>query len=155
MSVIALGLNHTTAPLDVRGRFAFPTDRLVPTLRAVRERFARACEVALVSTCTRTELYVGAHGASVPELSVSAPIAFVNPIAPPALTGCLGTCRKSTSRPCPPESLGCIRTWRSGTSESRAQRPTTSWTMTNPLASAYRVSPATLLMASLRMMCSR
>ena len=29
MSVVALGLNHTTAPLDVRGRFAFPGDQLV------------------------------------------------------------------------------------------------------------------------------
>jgi len=72
MSVIALGLNHTTAPLDVRGRFAFASDRLVPTLHAVRARFQRACEVALVSTCNRTELYVGAQGGSVPELSEQA-----------------------------------------------------------------------------------
>ena len=65
MSVIALGLNHTTAPLDVRGRFAFPGDTLVPTLRAFRHRVQRAAEVAIVSTCNRTELYVGsANGAS-------------------------------------------------------------------------------------------
>ncbi|MEP7297897.1 MAG: glutamyl-tRNA reductase [Burkholderiales bacterium] len=59
MSVIALGLNHTTAPLDVRGRFAFSGDALVPTLRAFRSRVQRAAEVAIVSTCNRTELYVG------------------------------------------------------------------------------------------------
>ncbi|MBC7994955.1 MAG: glutamyl-tRNA reductase [Rhizobacter sp.] len=59
MSVIALGLNHTTAPLDVRGRFAFPGEKLVPTLRAVSGRLKRATEVAIVSTCNRTELYVG------------------------------------------------------------------------------------------------
>lgn len=59
MTVIALGLNHTTAPLDMRGRFAFPTDRLAPTLRAFRSRVRKAAEVAIVSTCNRTELYLG------------------------------------------------------------------------------------------------
>ena len=59
MSLIALGLNHTTAPLDVRGRFAFPGDQLVPTLRAFSGGLQRAAEVAIVSTCNRTELYVG------------------------------------------------------------------------------------------------
>jgi len=62
MSVIALGLNHTTAPLDVRGRFAFPGDKLVPTLRDFSGRLHRAAEVAIVSTCNRTELYVGGPG---------------------------------------------------------------------------------------------
>jgi len=62
MSVIALGLNHTTAPLDLRGRFAFPSDQLVPTLRAFSGRLQRAAEVAIVSTCNRTELYVGSEG---------------------------------------------------------------------------------------------
>src|SRR4051794_24670353 len=58
MSVLALGLNHATAPLDLRGRFAFSTEQLVPALKAFRERVQRAPEVALVSTCNRTELYV-------------------------------------------------------------------------------------------------
>ena len=60
MSVFALGLNHTTAPVDLRGRFAFAPEQLAPTLRAFRERLQRVSEVALVSTCNRTELYVGA-----------------------------------------------------------------------------------------------
>ncbi len=60
MSVFALGLNHTTAPLDLRGRFAFSPEKLVPTLRAFRERLLPTSEVAIVSTCNRTELYVGA-----------------------------------------------------------------------------------------------
>ena len=38
MSVVALGLNHTTAPLDVRGRFAFPADRMVQALHSLRGR---------------------------------------------------------------------------------------------------------------------
>jgi len=61
MSVFALGLNHTTAPLDLRGRFAFAPEQLGPTLHAFRDRLQRVSEVALVSTCNRTELYVGAN----------------------------------------------------------------------------------------------
>ncbi len=61
MSVFALGLNHTTAPLDLRGRFALTPEQLAPTLRQFRERLQRISEVAIVSTCNRTELYVGAH----------------------------------------------------------------------------------------------
>ncbi|MDQ6679761.1 MAG: glutamyl-tRNA reductase [Pseudomonadota bacterium] len=65
MSVFALGLNHTTAPLDLRGRFAFAPEQLVGTLQRFRERLHRASEVAIVSTCNRTELYVGADAALV------------------------------------------------------------------------------------------
>jgi glutamyl-tRNA reductase len=65
VSVFALGLNHVTAPLDLRGRFAFPQEHLAPTLRAFRERLQPPCEVAIVSTCNRTELYVGAGSALV------------------------------------------------------------------------------------------
>ena len=69
MSVIAFGLNHTTAPLDLRGRFAFAGEKLVPALRAFRGRVQRAAEVAIVSTCNRTELYVGSHIAGVDGLA--------------------------------------------------------------------------------------
>jgi glutamyl-tRNA reductase len=59
MSVLAFGLNHQTAPVDLRGRFAFPADRLGPALQALAGQFGRATpEVALLSTCNRTELYV-------------------------------------------------------------------------------------------------
>ena len=47
MSVFALGLNHTTAPLDLRGRFAFAPEQLAAALQAFRERLQRvAPEVA-------------------------------------------------------------------------------------------------------------
>ncbi|MEO7336856.1 MAG: glutamyl-tRNA reductase, partial [Caldimonas sp.] len=62
MSVVAIGLDHTTAPLDVRSRFAFPAHELAPTLRALREWMREVAEVAIVSTCNRTELYLGAEG---------------------------------------------------------------------------------------------
>jgi glutamyl-tRNA reductase len=57
MAVWALGINHTTAPLDLRGRFAFAVDQVEPTLRALRNSFTREPEAALISTCNRTEIY--------------------------------------------------------------------------------------------------
>lgn len=69
MSVLALGLNHTTAPLDLRGRLAFGPERLAPALHGLRTHLQRAVpEAALVSTCNRTELYVAASAHTVHEL---------------------------------------------------------------------------------------
>ena len=65
MSVFALGLNHSTAPLDLRGRFAFAPEQLAPALKAFRDRLQRVSEVAIVSTCNRTEVYVAANRALV------------------------------------------------------------------------------------------
>jgi glutamyl-tRNA reductase len=64
MSVFALGLNHTTAPLDLRGRFSFTLEQIAPALRGVQTRLAgtsRPAEAALLSTCNRTELYCAAE----------------------------------------------------------------------------------------------
>ncbi len=62
MSVIALGLNHQTAPLDLRGRFAIAPERLVASLHGLHARLKwPAAEVAALSTCNRTELYVAAQ----------------------------------------------------------------------------------------------
>lgn len=67
--VFALGLNHTTAPLDLRGRFAFAPDAMTPALRGLQDRLQRVMpEAALVSTCNRTELYVAADRAPPQEL---------------------------------------------------------------------------------------
>ncbi|MFO1219117.1 MAG: glutamyl-tRNA reductase [Burkholderiaceae bacterium] len=69
MSVLALGLNHTTAPLTLRERFAFPPEQLTPALRALRQTLERAApEAALLSTCNRTELYVAAEPRHLHEL---------------------------------------------------------------------------------------
>lgn len=57
MPVWALGLNHTTAPLDLRGRFAFAIEQIEPTLLALRRALVRTPEAALISTCNRTEIY--------------------------------------------------------------------------------------------------
>ena len=62
MSVWTLGINHNTAPLDLRGRFAFALDQIAPTLGGLREALGvtnphRTIESALISTCNRTEVY--------------------------------------------------------------------------------------------------
>ena len=57
MAVWALGINHTTAPLDLRGRFAFAVDQVSPTLQALRQSLSRRPEAAILSTCNRTEIY--------------------------------------------------------------------------------------------------
>ena len=57
MAVWALGLNHNTAPLDLRGRFAFALDAIAPALKGLREQHVRHPEAAILSTCNRTEVY--------------------------------------------------------------------------------------------------
>ncbi|CAN1513170.1 HemA Glutamyl-tRNA reductase [Burkholderiaceae bacterium] len=57
MAVWALGLNHNTAPLDLRGKFAFALEQMAPTLSALRLSHTQGSEVAILSTCNRTEIY--------------------------------------------------------------------------------------------------
>ena len=62
MAVWALGINHNTAPLDLRGRFAFALDQIAPTLQGLRSALTSAThhpqvETAILSTCNRTEVY--------------------------------------------------------------------------------------------------
>jgi len=57
MAVWALGINHNTAPLDLRGRFAFAIDKIGPHLNGLRQSMPSAPEAAIVSTCNRTEIY--------------------------------------------------------------------------------------------------
>ena len=65
MAVWALGINHHTAPLDLRGRFAFALDQIAPTLTGLRQSLTSATrhpevETAIISTCNRTEIYCAA-----------------------------------------------------------------------------------------------
>lgn len=54
--LIALGINHETAPVALRERVAFSEDALPATLAALRG-LPGVEEVALLSTCNRTEIY--------------------------------------------------------------------------------------------------
>jgi len=57
MQLLALGVNHHTAPLAIREQVAFGPEKLVLALHDLTGS-QRASEVAILSTCNRTELYV-------------------------------------------------------------------------------------------------
>ncbi|MCX7961744.1 MAG: glutamyl-tRNA reductase [Burkholderiales bacterium] len=64
MSLLALGLNHLTAPLDVRERVVFHVERLAEALAEASRRLRG--ETAILSTCNRTELYLSGEAAAAP-----------------------------------------------------------------------------------------
>ncbi|CAN5688042.1 glutamyl-tRNA reductase [soil metagenome] len=66
-NLILLGLNHATAPLELRERLAFSIDQQARALRAFKSRFTTH-EGLLLSTCNRVELYVAADS-SAPDAS--------------------------------------------------------------------------------------
>ena len=64
MSLLVLGLNHRTAPIEVRERIVFDAERL-PRALASLAALPGVAESLIVSTCNRTELYcVGAAAES-------------------------------------------------------------------------------------------
>jgi glutamyl-tRNA reductase len=75
MELVSVGLNHRTAPLALRERLAFPEPTLPDTLAHLKNQFADKpqvlSEVAVLSTCNRTELYcaTASHGLLVPQLT--------------------------------------------------------------------------------------
>lgn len=56
MALVALGLNHLTAPVALRERAAFPPDAASPALAGLMAE-PGVREAAILSTCNRTELY--------------------------------------------------------------------------------------------------
>ena len=58
MQVITLGLNHTTASVDIRERLSFAPDQVPYALRDLLQQ-TPVEEAVLLSTCNRTELYCG------------------------------------------------------------------------------------------------
>jgi len=59
VTLFALGLSHTTAPLPVRERVVFHVEKLFDALGELT-RGQRVAEAAILSTCNRTELYLSA-----------------------------------------------------------------------------------------------
>lgn len=59
MALLTLGLNHTTAPLALREKIAFPTGEAVGSALADLRAHLKslAPEAAILSTCNRTEIY--------------------------------------------------------------------------------------------------
>jgi glutamyl-tRNA reductase len=66
MQLLAVGVNHTTAPISLREKVAFPADQIGQAVAAARAWFngslaGFAQETAILSTCNRTELYAASH----------------------------------------------------------------------------------------------
>ena len=61
MHIVLVGLNHRSAPVELRERLAFPKDRLPEAVARPREHGLQ--ETGILSTCNRVEIYAG-----VPEL---------------------------------------------------------------------------------------
>lgn len=57
MQIQVVGLNHQTAPVEIRERVSLGTDQIVQAYRNLRQDSAMS-GVVVVSTCNRTELYV-------------------------------------------------------------------------------------------------
>ncbi|WP_288378337.1 glutamyl-tRNA reductase [uncultured Massilia sp.] len=62
MQLLAVGLNHTTAPVSLREQLALAPDQLGRAVQSARSWFARqgaggSDEAAILSTCNRTEMY--------------------------------------------------------------------------------------------------
>ena len=56
MKIVVLGLNHKTAPLEIREKLAFDSGQTSRALCELKKRFGQA-EFVLISTCNRIELY--------------------------------------------------------------------------------------------------
>ncbi|MCK5355044.1 MAG: glutamyl-tRNA reductase, partial [Methyloprofundus sp.] len=56
MTLLALGINYTTAPVAIRERLAFPTEILNDAVKDLWQQHA-ITEAAILSTCNRTEIY--------------------------------------------------------------------------------------------------
>ena len=53
--IVVVGLNHKSAPIDVREQIAFPNGRLEAALRRLLE-LEGVSEAAILSTCNRVEV---------------------------------------------------------------------------------------------------
>lgn len=62
MELLCLGLNHQTAPVEVRERFAVAPHKLGEAGRELCE-FAGVSEAVVISTCNRTEFYLTSDSA--------------------------------------------------------------------------------------------
>ncbi|ALS98127.1 glutamyl-tRNA reductase [Lacimicrobium alkaliphilum] len=56
MALIAFGINHNTAPVEVREKVAFSADSQLAALLALKEQLGSQ-ESVILSTCNRTEIY--------------------------------------------------------------------------------------------------
>ncbi len=59
MSLVAIGINHKTASVDLREKVAFAPDKIHDAMKSLANS-TKSGEAVIVSTCNRTELYCNA-----------------------------------------------------------------------------------------------
>lgn len=57
MGIIALGINHKTAPVAVREKVSFDPATMQAALQQILQTLTAVTEVSILSTCNRTEIY--------------------------------------------------------------------------------------------------
>ena len=61
MSILLIGLNHRTAPVEIREQLAFSREGVATALLLFRNQFPQS-EAAILSTCNRVEMLVASDG---------------------------------------------------------------------------------------------
>jgi glutamyl-tRNA reductase len=84
MTLIAFGINHNTANLDLREKAAFAPEQMHHALQAARQEVGVE-EVAILSTCNRTEIYANSNQSLEPLLRW---FAAYHGLAPTELRSC-------------------------------------------------------------------
>ncbi|MGD9660195.1 MAG: glutamyl-tRNA reductase [Porticoccaceae bacterium] len=84
MHLFAFGINHHTASVDIREKVAFSPEEMPAALNAALEAMALE-EIAILSTCNRTEIYGSSRGQAVDPCHW---LAIYKRLSPELLAGC-------------------------------------------------------------------
>lgn len=85
MHIVAVGLTHRTAPVEIREQFALADEEMNVILKALRSDEA-VHEAVVLSTCNRTEVYVTASAFHAGVAVVKATLADLRPALADSLT---------------------------------------------------------------------
>lgn len=70
VALLLVGLNHRTAPVELRERLYLPTDTLQNVLVQLHTHSPAIDEIAILSTCNRFEVYAATHDSAVAQSDI-------------------------------------------------------------------------------------
>jgi glutamyl-tRNA reductase len=76
MAILVIGINHKTAPIEIREKFAFSIASMADSLKSLLSQ-KLADEAVILSTCNRVEIYISTQLGN--ELAFEKIIKFLNP----------------------------------------------------------------------------
>jgi len=88
MRLACIGLNHKTAPVEVREKLAFAGERLKEVCSALQGRL-EVDEIVILSTCNRVEAYVSRPDGSIHFRDLQDALGDVAEVAPDTVAACL------------------------------------------------------------------